>query len=194
MARKGNSRVLNREAVVQVAASLVDAIGLEQITLADLAERLEIRTPSLYNHVQGMEGLRRELALHGMRELVKRMGQAVMGKAGDGAVFALADTYRAFVKEHPGLYTATLRAPAADDSELQHAAQDLLDLLLNVLSAYNLQGNDAIHAIRILRSTIHGFTTLEIAGGFEMPIELDETFRRLIAMFLVSVHNRGKIE
>ncbi len=186
MPRKANSRVLNREAVVQAAAVLVDMMGLEQITMADLAERLEIRTPSLYNHVQGMEGLRRELALLGMRELLKRTGQAIMGKAGDEAVFAIATTYRAFVKEHPGLYTATLRAPAPDDIELQKAAQELIDVFLRVLSAYSLQGEDAIHAIRMLRSTIHGFTTLEIAGGFEMPIEPDETFRRLVVMFLVS--------
>ena len=163
-------------------------MGIEQVTLADLAEHLEIRTPSLYNHVQGMEGLRRELALFGVRELMKRVGQAIMGKAGDEAVFALANTYRAFVKEHPGLYTATLRAPAADDIELQKVAQELIDILLRVLSAYNLQEEDGIHAIRMLRSTIHGFTTLEIAGGFEMPIEVDETFRRLIAMFLRSIN------
>ncbi len=194
MPRKANSRVLNRVAVVQAAASLIDTRGLEQVTMANLAEHLEIRVPSLYNHVQGIEGLRRELALLGMRELLKRMGQAIMGKAGDEAVFALADTYRAFVKEHPGLYTATLRAPAADDIELQKVTQELIDVLLKVLFAYKLQGEDAIHAIRMLRSTLHGFTTLEIAGGFEIPIELDETFRRLVEMFLASVHSRGKIK
>jgi len=187
MPRKANSRVLNRMAVVQAAAALIDTMGLEHITLTDLAERLEIRTPSLYNHVEGIEGLRRDLALFGMRELATRMGQVVMGKAGDDGIFALAYAYRAFVKEHPGLYTATLRAPAPDDTELQKAAQEAIDILLRVLSAYNLQEEDAIHAIRMLRSTIHGFTTLEIAGGFEMPIELDETFRRLIVMFLVSI-------
>ena len=89
MPRKANSRALNREAVVQAAAALIDTIGIEQVTLVDLAERLEIRTPSLYNHVQGMEGLRRELALFGVRELMKRVGQAIMGKAGDEAVLPL---------------------------------------------------------------------------------------------------------
>jgi AcrR family transcriptional regulator len=194
MARKANSRALNREVVVQTAASLVDSAGLEQITMADLAQHLEIRTPSLYNHVQGMEGLRRELALLGTRELTQRMGQAVIGKAGDEAILALADTYRTFVKERPGLYTATLRAPAIDDLELQRAAQELIDVLLKVLSAYHLQGEIAIHTIRMLRSLIHGFTTLEIAGGFAMPVALDETFRRLIDMFLLSVHTMDIIE
>jgi AcrR family transcriptional regulator len=187
MPRKANSRVLNRASVVQAAAELIDAMGLEQVTMAELAERLEIRTPSLYNHVQGMEGLRRELALLGIREITKRVGQVIMGKSGDEAVVVLADAFRTFVKEHPGLYTATLRAPASDDTELQKAAQELIDILLKVLSAYHLQEEDGIHAIRMLRSIIHGFTTLEIAGGFELPIELDETFRRLVSMFLASI-------
>lgn len=187
MPRKANSRALNRAAVVQAAAALIDTIGLEQVTMADLAERLQIRTPSLYNHIDGMTGLRRDLALLGLHELGTRMGQVVMGKAGDDAIFALADAYRAFAKEHPGLYAAAQRAPGADDAELQKAAQRVIDILLNVLSAYNLQTDDALHAIRLFRSTIHGFTSLEIAGGFGLPLELDETFRRLIFMFLASV-------
>ncbi len=187
MPRKANSRALNRAAVVQAAAALIDTIGLEQVTMADLAERLQIRTPSLYNHIDGMTGLRRDLALLGLHELGTRMGQVVMGKAGDDAIFALAHAYRAFAKEHPGLYAAAQRAPGADDAELQKAAQRVIDILLNVLSAYNLQTDDALHAIRLFRSTIHGFTSLEIAGGFGLPLELDETFRRLIFMFLASV-------
>ena len=187
MPRKANKVSLDRAAVVQTAVTLIDMMGLEQVTMADLAERLQIRTPSLYNHIDGMPGLRRDLALFGMRELATRMGQVVMGKAGDDAIFAFAHAYRAFAKEHPGLYAATQRAPAADDTELQKAAQEVIDVLLKVLSAYNLQAEDALHAIRLLRSTIHGFTSLEIAGGFELPIELDETFRRLIVMFLGSI-------
>lgn len=178
---------LDRALVVQAAVALVDEMGLEGVTMADLATHLSVRTPSLYNHIAGMSGLQRDLALFGMREMATRMGQAVMGKAGDDAIVALAHAYRAFVKEHPGLYTATLRAPAIDDIELQKAAQEVIDIMLKVLAAYGQQDENALHAIRLLRSTIHGFTTLEIAGGFELPIELDETFRRLINMFLASI-------
>ena len=67
---------LSREAVVQAAAALADEEGLEEVTLAELASRLGVRTPSLYNHVAGLEGLRRELALLGTRELGRRLGRA----------------------------------------------------------------------------------------------------------------------
>ena len=42
---------LDRAAVVEAAARLVDEEGVEQLSLGRLAERLGVRSPSLYNHV-----------------------------------------------------------------------------------------------------------------------------------------------
>lgn len=67
---------LNRASVVGAAAALADEAGLEGVTLGRLAGRLGVRTPSLYNHVDGLEGLRRELALLGTRELGERLGRS----------------------------------------------------------------------------------------------------------------------
>src|SRR6476659_4677446 len=118
---------LDRAAVVQVAADIADARGLEQVTLADLAARLGVRTPSLYNHVAGLPGLRRDLALLGTRELCARLSRAAIGKSGDAAVQAICQAYRAFVHERPGLYAATIRSSLLSDQpdpELNSAQQD----------------------------------------------------------------------
>src|SRR5215204_6317951 len=90
---------LDHAAVVQAAAALADTAGIGQLTLADLAARLGVRTPSLYNHVAGLPGLRRDLALLGTRELCARLSRATIGKSGDAAVRALCQAYRAFVNE-----------------------------------------------------------------------------------------------
>lgn len=180
-------RGLGRAAVVDAAAALADAEGLEQLTLARVAERLGIRTPSLYHHVAGLEGLRRELALLGLRELARRLERAAVGKAGEAALVALAEAYRAFARERPGLYAATLRAPDPADAELGAAAQEVLAVLLAVLAGLGLAGDDALHAIRGLRSLLHGFAALEAAGGFGMPLDLDESFRRLLAVFIAGL-------
>ena len=187
MQSKAIRRGLHRISVVQAAAELVDTMGLEEVTLTQLASHLHISVPSLYNHIEGLTGLRHELALFAIHEMLKKMGQAVMGKAGDDAIVAFAETFRTYIKEHPGLYATTLRAPAPDDIALQSASQELMDIILRVLSFYGLQDEDALHAVRAIRSIVHGFATLENAGGFEIPIAQDETFRRLIDMFLVSI-------
>ncbi len=179
---------LDKAAVIQAAAELADAEGLEQLTLARLAERLSIRTPSLYNHVSGLTGLRRDLAQVGIHELNARLTRAVMGKAGDEAVAALAQAFRAFAKEHPGLYAATVHPTDADDQAWQPAARTVVEVVAAVLAAYGLQGDEAIHAIRGLRAALHGFIALETSGGFGIPLDLDESFLWLVQMMIRGLH------
>jgi AcrR family transcriptional regulator len=186
---------LDRAAVVRTAAALADEEGLEGVTLAALASRLGIRTPSLYNHVAGLEGLRRELAHLGTRELGARLGRAAVGKTRDEAVVALGEAYRSFVGEHPGLYAATIRASGSsepEDPELREAQGETTETVLAVLRSYELSGDDAVHAARGLRSLVHGFTTLESAGGFGLPLDLDESFRRLLHTFVRGLRGASK--
>ncbi|CAA9434254.1 hypothetical protein AVDCRST_MAG82-2344 [uncultured Rubrobacteraceae bacterium] len=178
---------LNRAAVVEAAGALADDRGLEDLSLADLAGRLGIRKPSLYNHVAGIGDLRRELALAGLRELGLSLSRAAVGKAGDDGLFALAEAYRTFVKQRPGLYEATIRSYRLlypDDPELEAAEGEALEPVLTVLASCGISGGEeAIHAARGFRSVAHGFATLEEAGGFGMPADQNESFRRLVRTF-----------
>jgi AcrR family transcriptional regulator len=178
---------IDRARVVEAAAELADARGLESLTLAAVAEQLHVRLPSLYNHIDGLGGLRRELALLGARELAERLRNAAVGVAGEAAVLALANAYRAYILQHPGRYAATVRAPAAEDEEFQRLAQTLIDTFRAVLAAYELAGDDALHTIRGLRSLTHGFASLELAGGFGLPLDRDESYRRLLRAYLVGL-------
>ncbi len=51
-----------------------------------------------------------------------------------------------------------------------------------------------LHAVRGLRSIVPGFVTLEGAGGFGLPLDLDESFRRLVAAFVkgLRTEDRGR--
>lgn len=184
---------LSREAVVEAAAELVDEEGLEALSLSVLASRLGIRTPSLYNHVAGLGGLRRELALLGLSELGRRIGRVAIGKTTDEATFAIARAYRHFVKERPGLYAATVRSSRLsypEDPAFQAVERETLETVLAVLASYGLSGDEALHAARGFRSTVHGFATLEVAGGFGIPLDLDESFERLLRNFVAGLRDR----
>lgn len=178
---------LDRAAVGRAAAVMADERGLMGLSLADLAAQLGVRPPSLYNHIPSMAALQRDLAVLGVRELGARLARAAVGKAGDGAVIALADAYRAFVRERPGLYAATQQAPASDDEEWRAEAGEVVAIVGATLAEYGLQGDDAIHAIRALRSLLHGFATLEAQGGFGIPLDLDVSFRRLLDIFIAGL-------
>ena len=125
---------LTREQVVAVAAELADAHGLEQVTLAQVAKQVGVQLPSLYNHIDGLPGLRRELTLVGLRQLCDAISRAAIGKAGDEAVLAIAQAYRHYVLAHPGVYAATVQAPAPDDQSLVQASGAIVEVVLAVLA------------------------------------------------------------
>jgi AcrR family transcriptional regulator len=168
---------LDGDAVVTAAAALADAEGLEAVTLAKVASRLGVKSPSLYVHVDGLPGLRRRIAARGARELTARLQSAVAGRSGTDALAALAGAYRAYAVEHPGVYAAMQRAEHVAGEE---AAAVLLEVVLAVLRGYALDEDAAIHAARVVRSALHGFISLEAGGGFGIPLDLDQSFTVLV--------------
>ncbi len=179
---------LDQATVVEAAVKLIDEEGLEQLSLGRLAERLGVRTPSLYNHVAGLPGLKHDLALYCLHDLLHRILHATVGKSRAEAIFAFANAYRAYAGEAPGRYALTLQAPDPGNQEVQAIAQQLVEVVLAVLAPYRLSEEEAIHAIRGLRSVVHGFISLEVAGGFAMPIDLDASFHWLINLFIAGLN------
>lgn len=182
-------KAIDLQRIVQVAVGLADQHGYEAVTLAAVAAELGIRIPSLYNHVDGLAGLRYQMRLWGIRQLLDQARRAGVGKAGDDAILSLANAYRNFAHTHPGIYPTTLQPPAPDQPEMVAAAQELVETLALMLQFYNLKDDDLLHTMRALRSVLHGFVGLEIAGGFGMPLDQDESFRRLLRIFLAGLHN-----
>jgi AcrR family transcriptional regulator len=171
---------LDTEAVVDAAERLADADSLEAVSLAALAKRLGVRAPSLYVHIAGLDDLHRRLAIRGARRLAATLQRAAVGLAADEALGAMAEAYRAYAREHPGTYAALQRAPALDDAEARAAAAEAVDVFVAMLRGYGIEGEGAIHATRIIRAALHGFVSLEAGHGFGLPIDVDETFGRLI--------------
>lgn len=178
---------LDRAVVVDAAARLLNEEGVGALSLSRLASELGVRTPSLYNHVEGLSGLQRELALRNARMLADAFADATIGKAGADAVSALAEAFRAYIKRNPGVYLASQRVTESDhpdDDELHAAMARAVQIVMTVLASFGLDGDDGLHAVRALRATVHGFATLEIAGGFGLPLDCDESFRRLVQMLI----------
>jgi len=171
---------LSTAAVVAAAADIADAEGLDRLTLARVAAAAGVRTPSLYNHVESLDDVRRRVALLALRDLADALRDAAVGRAGDDALVAMADAYRAYARRHPGRYAATQRAPAEGDEEMRAAAKGAVDVVLAILRGYGLEGDDAIHAARAVRSALHGFVALETGGGFGIPVDLDESYARMV--------------
>jgi AcrR family transcriptional regulator len=171
---------LTEARVVEEGERIADEVGLQHLTLAALAERLGVRQPSLYKHIAGIDGLRRSMSLHAKQELAGVLGRAAVGRARGEAITAMARAYRAWAHDYPGRYSAAQQAPVIGDVDDEIASAAVVQVAFDVMTGYELRGNDAVDAIRALRAALHGFVTLEAGGGFGMPVDVDRSFDRLV--------------
>lgn len=182
MARKVG---LTTGAVITAAAELADQHGLAGVTLAAVAQRLGVRSPSLYAHVDGLGGLRRSLALLAMAAMASGLRSARRGRQGAEALRALAQAYRGFVLAHPGWYAAALQSvPQGRDDELYGALADLVVPFVETLAEMGVPPGEVIHQTRAIRSALHGFVSLERTNGFGMPSDFDGSFDRMVEMLV----------
>ncbi|MFK4088269.1 TetR/AcrR family transcriptional regulator [Kribbella sp. NPDC020789] len=164
MARAG----LTAERVTIAAAELADELGLDQVSMSRVARRLGVKDASLYTHVRSLEDLRGRIALLAADDKTIRIAEATAGRAGKDALIAFANAWREYAHQHPGRYLAT-QTPIQIDPELAAAAagpRRAIELTYGMLRGYGLAEPDLTDAVRLLRSTFHGFVALEAAGGF----------------------------
>lgn len=172
---------LGPDAVVAAGAALADEAGVAALTMASVAERVGVRTPSLYKHVAGQEDLVRRIAALALDEAADAVGAATQGRAGRDALAAAAYAFRDFVVAHPGRYAATVGVePTGPDDPIARAGLRVLGSLTAVLRGYAVPAEELDHALRALRSALHGFATLQAGNGFQWSADVDESFDWLI--------------
>ncbi len=172
---------LSTDQVVAAAAALSDEIGFQDLTLAVLAERLGVKPPALYKHVDSLADLQHRVAALAMNEIGDAVQDALQGKAGLDALTALFEAMRSYVERYPGRYGATIGARfEGDDDPLFVAGLRVINSIRAVLSGYGIMPDDLDHAIRSLRCTLHGFAALQSADAFQWSNDPDESFNWMI--------------
>jgi AcrR family transcriptional regulator len=176
MARAG----LTADRVADAAADLADAVGFDNVTVSALARSFGVADASLYAHVRNVRDLRTRVAMRAARDFADSISAAVAGRSGRKALVAFADAYRAFALAHPGRYAATQIQldPEAAAGSIGHAR--IVEATYATLRAYGLTEPDLTDAVRLLRSTFHGFVSLERTGGFGHPRDITLSWDRTV--------------
>ena len=174
------SRRLTSALVLEAAVEAVEEKGLNELSMQDLASRLGIKSPSLYNHISGLDDIRRQLTKEVLHRMENTIRDSAVGRSGENALREMALAYRKSAKIHPELYKAFASSRQPRDPEIEAAIQSLVGVLFRVLEGYGLNPEQEVHFIRIFHSGIHGFVSLEAAGFFGGDLLADETFDELI--------------
>ncbi|MEV6946422.1 TetR/AcrR family transcriptional regulator [Streptomyces sp. NPDC051172] len=185
MARAG----LTPARIVEAAADLADEVGFENVTLSALARHFGVKDASLYSHLRNLDDLRTRLALFAGAELIDRIAVAVAGRAGKDALTAFAGAYREYALERPGRYAATQirmdQALIAASPGFRRTA----GITYGMLRAYGLEEPDLTDAVRLLRSTFHGYCALEATGGFGAARDVQKSWDKAVAALHLALEN-----
>ncbi len=174
---------LNRSIVVDRAAVIADAEGIDAVTLSRIAHDAGVKQPALYRHVSGIEELWMLLSLRARDLLVEQLSTAVQNQSREQAVLSVAHAWRAFVRQHPGLYSATDRVPSVGDADVELSLTRVVAVLTSALNGYAISESQRAHCARSLRSALHGFCVLEKDNGHPEPYALDTSLQQLVELF-----------
>jgi len=150
-----------REQILDEAEALVEAEGLDALTMRRLAEAIGIRAPSLYKHVRDkaeLEAALQERALLAIGAALRAATDPATDK-GPSALRALGAAYRAWALTHPGLYALATGRPL-DRGRLTPGVEAWSAWPVVAAAA----GDE--HRAHLLWASAHGLVTLELTDRF----------------------------
>jgi len=181
---------LSRDSIVNAALTFLDREGWDALTINALATQLGTKGPSLYNHVDSLEDLRRTVRMRVVGDIIEMLNTVGEGRTRDDAVMVMASAYRSYAHHHPGRYSAFTRMPlGGDDPEFTDATRAAAAPVIAVLSSYGLDGEDAFFAALEFWSAMHGFVLLEMTGAMN-GIDTDAVFTDMVMRLASGMERR----
>ncbi|MGH3541650.1 MAG: TetR/AcrR family transcriptional regulator [Mycobacterium sp.] len=182
---------LSREIIINAALTFLDREGWDALTINALATQLGTKGPSLYNHVESLDDLRRTVRMRVIDDILTMLNRVAEGRVGDDAVLVMAGAYRSYAHHHPGRYSAFTRMPlGGDDPEFTAATKGAAAPVMAVLSSYGLDVEQAFYAALEFWSAMHGFVLLEMTGVMDDIIDTDTLFSDMVLRLAAGLERR----
>jgi AcrR family transcriptional regulator len=176
--------------IYEAAVALVDEQGFAELTLAGVATKLGVQPPSLYHHVDGVDGLRRAVVRRAIDVFSEVTVAARAERHGAAAFIAHAHAQRDLARSRPGLYAAiNATAYIAHDEEMWPLLLTALQPMMETLRELGLEGDAVFEALRLFRAAMHGFLVLELRGDFGFDLDVEASYDRLIQVVLTGLQS-----
>lgn len=167
---------ISDELIIETSAKLSNRVGLENLSLKMIAEELNIKSPSLYNHISSLEDIKEKLMIYGWRKVEEKMIDSAVGVSGYDALKNMCHAFYDYAINNKGVFSAMLWYNKYDTQEKNNTTTRLFNLLFKVMKSLNISDDIINHSIRTLRSFLEGFSLLVINGAFGNPISIQGSF------------------
>ena len=188
------SKNITFQSVIEASAKLCNEYGLSNLSLKLIADELNIKTPSLYNHVAGIDELKRELMLYGWKSVENRIIESAVGFSGYDALKNMCQAFYEYAVENKGVFSAMLWYNKYENIATNNTTSKLFGLVHRILKSVKISKNNAEHIIRTLRSFLEGFALLVNNNAFGNPLKIDDSFNLSLEIIINGIKSLEGVE
>ena len=167
---------ISDELIIQTSASIANKVGLSNLSLKIIAEELNIKSPSLYNHISSLEEIKQRLMVYGWKQIEEKMIDSAVGVSGYEALKNMCNVFYDYATNNKGIFTAMLWYNKYESDEKQNATTRLFNMLFKIMKSLNITDENINHIIITLRGFLEGFSLLVNNNAFGNPISIKESF------------------
>ncbi len=168
---------LSKEEITEKAAALANEKGLSYLSVTTLADFLGIKKPSLYNHMNTIDDIRRNIMIYGWRTVSEELTSGICSEEPKENLMEYGRRFYKFAMDNPGVFEAMLWYNNYSDETLLSAAECLYTFFFNQTDNLGIDHEVANHLLRTYRAFLEGFIMLQIHNSLGNPISIDESFR-----------------
>ncbi len=170
--------------LTQKARELIEAEGLDRLTLAALAAAFGIAAPSLYHHFKNKTALLVAVNERTGALLIEHL-QAAIAQTDNARdrISAMLHAYRAFALANPATYGLVF-TNTIPGLQLDPAFAEALALPLQAAVAVVVGEANSLPALRGGWALVHGFVMLELNGQFRRGGDLDVAFAVAVEAYI----------
>ena len=165
---------ISDELIIETSAKLCNKVGLDNLSLKMIAEELNIKSPSLYNHISSLDEIKMRLMIYGWKQIEEKMLDSAVGVAGYDAIKNMCYAFYDYSTNNKGVFTAMLWYNKYESVEKENATTKLFNMLFKVMKTLNISDDNINHIIRTLRGFLEGFSLLVNNNAFGNPISIKE--------------------
>lgn len=167
---------ISDELIIETSAGIANKVGLNNLSLKIIAEELNIKSPSLYNHIASLEEIKQRLMVYGWKQMEEKMLDAAVGVSGYEALKNMCYAFYDYATDNKGVFTAMLWYNKYESADKDKATKRLFDMVFKVMKPLDISDVNINHIIRTLRSFSEGFSLLIINNSFGYPVSIKESF------------------
>lgn len=167
---------LSKDDITEVAVKLANENGLYYLSITTLAEALGIKKPSLYNHMNSIDDVLRDIMIYGWKKVSIELVEGLKNENPMENLKNYGNRFYEYTISNPGVFEAMLWYNKYKDAELEEATEGVYAFFFEQTDRLNIGREKANHLLRTYRAFLEGFIMLVIHNAFGNPISIKESF------------------